>query len=82
MRSVYYLAGLLVSGYYLHYLSGHGSTNLNQLSLLRWNHFVPLAFCLFGLLHSVVVGRSRPNTDGYVPQADSEAMVTKDDAVQ
>ena len=78
MRSVYYFAGILVSGYYLNYLSGQQSTNLNNFSPLHWNHFVPLAFCILGLVHSVVVGRSRPSTTGYDPHLEAEDLMFKD----
>ena len=80
MRSVYYFAGILVSGYYLHYLSGHRSTNVENFSALRWNNMVPLAFCVFGLILSLIVGRTRPtSTDGYTPHQDTEQPIIKDD---
>ena len=78
MRSIYYSAGILVSGYYLSFLLGNHSTNLPTSSSLSWNNFVPLIFCIFGLLHTLFLWRSQPRTNEYHPQNDPDIVVSGD----
>ena len=78
MRSLYYFAGLLVSGYYINYMTTTGS-NQRHFDTLRWNHFVPMIFCIVGLIHSAVVNATRPRVDGYSPQEDDGDIVFRDE---
>ena len=78
-RTVYYIAGILVSGYYLHYLTGANSATASRLSLLSWNNFVPLVFCIFGLIHSIVVRQTRPRSDGYTPHLEADELMFRDE---
>ncbi len=72
MRSTYYMAGIVLSSYFLSYLIGLHSTSQSHFSTLRWNNLVPLVVSLIGIVHSVAVWRTRPQSQEYVPQLDAE----------
>ena len=74
MRSAFYMAGVLLSAYYFHYLMGTHATNQVQLSSLRWNNFVPLVASVFGLVQSMAVWRTRSQSDGYAPHLEAEDL--------
>ena len=77
-RIMYYLAGILVSTYYLNYLGRGSSSNQQHLSSLGWNNFVPLVFCVFGLLQSLFVWRTSPRADGYAPHIEEDGLAFKE----
>ena len=79
MRSLYYFAGIIVSGIYLSYISGRNSSNMHHFSSLSWNNFVPLVFCIFGLLHSAVVLTTRPRSNDYSPHIENEDLTLRDE---
>ena len=78
MRSLFYFAGLLVSGYFINYMTGVGSGNERHFDGLRWNHFVPMIFCIFGLFHTAVIRSTRPTISDYSPHEEADDMVFKD----
>ena len=77
MRSAFYFAGVLVSGFYLNYLSGSHSASQQHLS---WNNFVPLIFSVVGLMHGIVVRQTRPRIDGYTPQTETDELIFRDES--
>ena len=82
MRSMYYFAGVLLSCYFLHYMTGGNSSTERHYNGLRWNHFVPMAFSIFGVLHTMVVRSTRPQISQYTPHEEADDIVFKGDAPQ
>ena len=78
-RSVYYLAGLMISIYFLNFMTATGSSSGRHYNGLRWNNFLPLIFCLFALFHSLFVSRTRPLPVQINPFDEGEDVIFKDD---
>ena len=79
MRSLYYFAGVLLSCYFLNYMTGAYSANERHFNALRWNHFVPLIFSVFGLLHTMAVRTTRPQVSEYTPHEEANEIVFRDE---
>ena len=82
MRSIYYFAGVLISCYFLNYMTGAYSSTERHFNGLRWNHFVPLIFSVFGLIHTIVIQTTRPQISEYAPHEDADDIVFKREAPQ
>ena len=82
MRSMYYFAGVLVSCYFLNYMTGAYSASERHFDGLRWNHFVPLIFSVFGLFHTMLVRSTRPQVTDYTPHEEVDDLVFKDESSQ
>ena len=79
MRSLYYFSGVIVSVYFLNYMTGAYSSTDRHFNGLRWNHFVPLIFSVFGLLQSMLIRTTRPQISEYTPHEEADDIVFKDD---
>ena len=83
MRGMYYFSGIICSLIFINYLTGASSSSQRHFNGLRWNHFVPLVFCIISLLHSLAIrATGRSSTAEYAPHEDFGDLVFRDETTR